>query len=394
VADEQVRVVFKADTSGLQSGISGVKSKLGGLNAAFGQLTSGNLTGFASSMYGLVGPAGIAAGAVAAIGAAAYSAGKEFYELAINVGKFSDAIGVSTEEGSALYELAGDLGISIGSLEMAAKKLAGEGLPLTQEQLAKLATEYQNLEDPAERVAFLTENFGRSGMELAPLLEMNTELIRKFYEELGAGQTITEEEYGNAKVLRENLDTLGDSWTDLKLQVGGMVALPVTDFLQKVVTGLQSWAWMFDVLPAAVAALQTRILLLKTNALAVLHSYIKTTFGPIIEGLRISIGRVRDIIQDVADKIAFWKKKIQELKEAMPDWLIPGSPTPFELGLRGISSALRDVNSDMPGGMVATGSPAQASPQGTAELSAIRDDIKWMVRNLPTAISDAVAMSR
>ena len=33
--------------------------------------------------------------------------------------------------------------------------------------------------------------------------------------------------------------------------------------------------------------------------------------------------------------------ELQEIN--LPDWLIPGSPTPFELGLRGITDAMTDL---------------------------------------------------
>ena len=46
----------------------------------------------------------------------------------------------------------------------------------------------------------------------------------------------------------------------------------------------------------------------------------------------------------------------------MPDWLTPGSPTPFELGLRGIASALKEVNGDIGGLTVNASSPSTMQP--------------------------------
>lgn len=61
-----------------------------------------------------------------------------------------------------------------------------------------------------------------------------------------------------------------------------------------------------------------------------------------VEGLR-SMKRAAELIIDPLQRVA---DRIQELIDralGMPDWLIPGSPTPFELGLRGISSAAKSM---------------------------------------------------
>lgn len=45
----------------------------------------------------------------------------------------------------------------------------------------------------------------------------------------------------------------------------------------------------------------------------------------------------------------------------LPDWITPGSPTPFELGLRGIADAMRQVNSIAPSFMDSVSAPASAT---------------------------------
>lgn len=65
-----------------------------------------------------------------------------------------------------------------------------------------------------------------------------------------------------------------------------------------------------------------------------------------------------DAIGDAISNVIGWfndlKDKIDNLK--LPDWLTPGSPTPFELGLRGIASALKEVNTDI-GGLTVNAAP-------------------------------------
>lgn len=62
-------------------------------------------------------------------------------------------------------------------------------------------------------------------------------------------------------------------------------------------------------------------------------------------------------LQRVADKIG----EMISAATSMPDWLIPGSPTPFEVGLRGIGAAINampDLSLPMPGGALAQPAPA------------------------------------
>ncbi len=54
-------------------------------------------------------------------------------------------------------------------------------------------------------------------------------------------------------------------------------------------------------------------------------------FGGIVDAAR----RVREWMGRIADKIRSLK---------LPDWLTPGSPTPFELGLRGIAKSLKQID--------------------------------------------------
>lgn len=59
---------------------------------------------------------------------------------------------------------------------------------------------------------------------------------------------------------------------------------------------------------------------------------------PLIHGFGGIVSAVQKVVQwlkDLADKI----RNIR-----LPDWLTPGSPTPFEIGLRGIADALRMIN--------------------------------------------------
>ena len=123
----------------------------------------------------------------------------------------------------------------------------------------------------------------------------------------------------------------------------------------------------------ALAALWTEVLLpaLKAiwdylvNKLGPAFKWFKDTIiDPVANALRVGIGGALDW---VLGKLTTFKEWLGKIK--LPDWLTPGSPTPFETGLRGIADALGSVNNMLGQGLqpnIGRLSPAMAtaSPQG------------------------------
>lgn len=85
-------------------------------------------------------------------------------------------------------------------------------------------------------------------------------------------------------------------------------------------------------------------------ALTSLWSWIDEKIMPVImklaswlrEKLGPAFDRIGEAIRGVVDWINKLSSNISNIK--LPKWLTPGSPTPFETGLRGIASAMADVN--------------------------------------------------
>jgi len=68
--------------------------------------------------------------------------------------------------------------------------------------------------------------------------------------------------------------------------------------------------------------------------------------GAIIQGLRERVASAFDgikaAIQGVIGRVQAFIDRIRSIE--LPDWLTPGSPTPFEMGLRGIAAAMQEVS--------------------------------------------------
>jgi phage-related protein len=86
-----------------------------------------------------------------------------------------------------------------------------------------------------------------------------------------------------------------------------------------------------------------------SKALEALTGLIKNVVGPAIEWLRDSVlepvrralGGISDAISGVIDWLRQMADRLNNL--SLPDWLTPGSPTPFEMGLRGIADAMNNL---------------------------------------------------
>jgi len=77
-------------------------------------------------------------------------------------------------------------------------------------------------------------------------------------------------------------------------------------------------------------------------ALRTIYNFIKDYVVPWFTKLSTGVSGVTSAIKTVVGWIQTLIDKLSNIK--LPDWLTPGSPTPFELGLRGISSAMDDLS--------------------------------------------------
>ena len=97
-----------------------------------------------------------------------------------------------------------------------------------------------------------------------------------------------------------------------------------------------------------------------------LGAWLQDTFGPIVQGLvdgaLAALSGVWDgIVSGIQGAIKWLGDMADKINSiTLPDWLTPGSPTPFETGLRGITAAMRDLNRMGLTALVSAPAPAYA----------------------------------
>ncbi len=108
-------------------------------------------------------------------------------------------------------------------------------------------------------------------------------------------------------------------------------------------------SWLFSQLIPVVSALADWLGKALPVAFKFLSDLWKNTLQPALQGLWTFLTKVWEAFVKIGEAvkkvIQFFKDLVAGIKNIkLPDWLTPGSPTPFEMGLRGIADALNEVN--------------------------------------------------
>ncbi len=237
----QITTKLDLDSSGFVSQLKKVRTDIAAADTATGKLKSG-VSGLGGVLKENLAGAAMAAGTALAV--FAVKAVSAFQQLALESGKFADATGVNVEEASRLGEVAGDLGIELGTLQGALQKfnkaaadgvvdvegfgntvvLTADGVTDSYQSFINAATAIGAIEDPAKRAKAAQEAFGRSYGEIAELMEMDAADLRAALDGVGDGKVISEEELEKARAFRDGMDRIRDAVDEVTLAVGGAIA--------------------------------------------------------------------------------------------------------------------------------------------------------------------------
>jgi len=160
--DPQLRIRVTADTTDAQRGVSGLEGSFTELASAVSLIRQG---------IELV--SGVISSAVSPI-----------LEYSGQVRQLSNFTGDTTENMSALIQVASDFAVPFGTLETALRTMTTNGLEPTLTGIIALAREFQGTSD-ADRPEFLIRNFGRAGQDMANMMAGGPELIQQMADAIG-----------------------------------------------------------------------------------------------------------------------------------------------------------------------------------------------------------------
>jgi phage-related protein len=255
----------RADVQG-QGEIDGLSRSLGNLNKA-AQGTQGGLTRMGQAAKGLGGMLGALAPVGAIAGLAAL--GKRSIDTADNLNDMSQRTGVAVESLSRFGAAAEDSGSSIEGVAKGMGQLAkrlgdtgsagdkirgtlqGMGISATDAQgkikpldelMLQIADKFSKMEDPVKRAALAQQLFGKSGVELIPMLNQGREALEKYQATISGDMAKSADQFNDA------LNEIGRS-LQTEFNAALLEALPL---IEKAVVGITGLLKAFNGLPQPV----------------------------------------------------------------------------------------------------------------------------------------------
>jgi polyhydroxyalkanoate synthesis regulator phasin len=189
--------------------------------AAAQQVSSTATQGLIAGLKGLAVAGGIAIGVGLAIKKGIDATAGATLNYAKQVRNLTIEIGAAPEEASKLIQVADDMGIEFGQLETALEGAIRKGVKPTISGIAELSDQYLKLAPGVERTKFLFDNFGRSGADLARLMELGSTQIKTMGDSIeGTARLMDGKALVAAEQYRIALDDMGDAAEDAKLSLG------------------------------------------------------------------------------------------------------------------------------------------------------------------------------
>jgi len=228
-----------ADTSKLQKGLGTAQSELKKTKASADTLKGGmDSVGKSASLRftELASAVGLAKQAFQVVSAVVKETVGEFTTYAKTVEDMARVTGSSAEEVSRLIQVSDDLQISTASLEQAMAGAVRKGIDPSVDSIASLSDQYLALAPGLKRSQFLVEKFGRSGLEMAKLMEQGGDKIREMGEAVDDSLIITDEAIEANQRYMKAMDDLGDAIQGAKIKMGGWLAKLVATNIE-IVTG-------------------------------------------------------------------------------------------------------------------------------------------------------------
>lgn len=241
-----------ADTSGLKKGLDETKTGMTQFKGTLNE-TLKALTGFNLAQLGVGAALGLTVREVRkAIG--------ETIDYAKTVRELSQNLNITSEETSRLIQVADDWGITSGQVESAMKMALKNGYAPTIDNLAQLADQYVDIQDPTERAAIMTETFGRNWAELVPILKQGGDALREQAAAVSDGLIMTDAAIAKAREFEVATDNLNDSIQSLKFSIGNAIIPPLANLAERLNDSITNTSAMGEAITTGRRAMEEGII--------------------------------------------------------------------------------------------------------------------------------------
>jgi hypothetical protein len=264
---ERISVIIDVTTNKAVSGLKDFRQAVGEAEGFTGKLKAGvgSLKGvFAGSVAG---PLALGT-AVATAGKFALDAVNDYAELGVQVGNFAEATGLATEDASRWIEVAGDLGISAGSLQNVFARLeksispklfhdlgveiarTSQGTVDANQTFLNVIDRLRQIEDPAQRAQMGAKLLGKGWQEVVPLIGQSAENIKSRLAGVADIKVFDRKKVEESKRFRDSFNDLKDAGEEFALTLGEAVIPEVTALAKAAIFVVQQLKDMKDALTA------------------------------------------------------------------------------------------------------------------------------------------------
>jgi hypothetical protein len=243
---EEIKVIVDFVTGNAKGALGQLRTDLDATDGAFNKMKVGGSAAFDFVKQNAIG-FGLAAGA--AVTGFAVKAIGDFQEVALGAGKLSDSLGITMEEASRLQEVAGDLGIGVGTVESAIGKMnktvaaspqhfdaIGAAIKRNRDGTLDVIGTFQSaadaidkIPDAGRRAEAAQKIFGRGWQEIAVLIEGGADGIAAAMAEVESAKIMTVEDRKRAEKFRDTMDELKGVMESVAIAVGESVVPVITD---------------------------------------------------------------------------------------------------------------------------------------------------------------------
>ncbi len=199
--------------------------------------TRGKVQEIIAANQGLIATGTAVAGVMVAIGVALDKASDKAVAYANDVRKLQQINGQSAESNSRLIQVLDDYKLTVDDIAVASKKLKDNGLTPTIDTIAKLATQYQAIQDPAEKLKFAQDNLGKSSQAWLDVLSKSPEILRQQAAGISENLVLTQKQVDAARKLELAEDAKNDAMQAVSVTLGNKIIPLQTDVLN----GLNVW---------------------------------------------------------------------------------------------------------------------------------------------------------
>lgn len=170
------------------------------------------------------------------------------------VDRMASYTGMASDETSRLIQVADDLRIESSTLQQALKNMADNGITPSIHGIAQLSDQYLKIQDPLARAQFLTDAFGKAGVDMARIMDQGSTSILSAADAVDQYMVVTGKSREEAEKYISALDNWNDTLDAAKYQLASNLLPALTNVINGFLKGNQAVqeqdSWLLKLVPS------------------------------------------------------------------------------------------------------------------------------------------------